>query len=267
MPKPEIWRLLPPSEGRSDRHVVLSDALSRLVDRPTLWWHWTDTPTILLGAGQSNGDIDLEACSAAGVRLVKRQSGGTTVYADPELLGLDVALPSGHPLIREDVVESYRWFGQVWAEAVGIFGILGHVVSVQEARSSVSLGAPTERIRHIACFGSTSPYEVLANGRKLVGLSQIRRGGRVLLQSGVYQTFDARALTTLVRTADRAQAARQLEDVSTDLRTAAKKEIPRQNILEAVSSALHHQLGVRSAPGDWTSAELEYVARRVQGSA
>ena len=82
---------------------------------PTVWWHWTADPTVILGAGQLAAEVDLEACKAAGIHVVKRHSGGTTVYADPSLLGLDVALPPGHPLVEEDVVESYRWLGEVWA--------------------------------------------------------------------------------------------------------------------------------------------------------
>jgi lipoate-protein ligase A len=262
----ETWRRLPFDGGWGDRHVVQSDALSRLVTTPTLWWHWTDGAAIILGAGQTRLGVDVEACAAAGVRVTKRSSGGTTVYADPALLGLDVALPPRHPLLRDDVVASYRWVGEVWVQTLDLLGVSGHLVSIEEARAQSRLRQPTETILRIACFGSISPYEVLVNGRKLVGLSQVRRAGRVLFQSGIHLRFEANDLTKLLSIPDRALAARQLQEVATDLNSAAGREISRGEIVGAFSIILHDRLGVIESEGEWTAEELAYTNRNEQNS-
>jgi lipoate-protein ligase A len=237
----------------------LSDALARLVNVPTLWWHWADGATIVLGAGQTGVEVDSEACATAGVLVTKRSSGGTAVYADPALVGLDVALPPGHPLNGTDVVESYRWLGEVWVQTLGILGASGRLASVEEARGQARTPGTLATIMHMACFGSISPYEVLVNGQKLVGLSQVRRGGRVLFQSGIYLRFDPDVLTKLLLIPDRNSAARQLRAVATDLNTVANRDIGRSEIVRAFSATLRDRLGVNLAEGSWTQEELQHA--------
>jgi lipoate-protein ligase A len=256
------WRRLPSSGGSSEIHVRQGDALSRLVRQPTVWWHWTDRPTLILGAGQAGTYIDLAACDAARVRVVKRSTGGTAVYADPSLLGLDVALPPGHPLARNDVVESYRWVGEVWVQALGLLGITGRLVTIDEARAQARHSHPVETTLRLACFGSFSPYEVVVEGRKLVGLSQVRRAGRILFQSGIYLRFQADALIRLLVVADRSAAIRDLEHVATGLDSVAGRAISRGEMQEAFSRSLNDCLGVSEVEGIWTAEEFEYIYRQ-----
>lgn len=258
VPQIETWRRLPCDGGASEAHFRLSDALARLVTVPTLWWHWADRSAIILGAGQSGVEVDVSACAAADVHIVKRSSGGTTVYADPALLGLDVALPPGHRLNGTDVVESYRWLGEVWVNALSRFDLSAHLVSIEEARARSRTTDTLESILRLACFGSVSPYEVLARGRKLVGLSQVRRGGRVLFQSGIYQHFAADVLTNLLQLPDRQSAASELAGVATGLDSVTNRDIGRCDIIRAFSDALSERLGVDAVEGPWTPEELAY---------
>jgi lipoate-protein ligase A len=262
---PETWRRLPLDIGMSHTHVVRSDALSRLVAIPTVWWHWTDGASIILGAGQTEADVDLEACVTAGIRVTKRSSGGTSVYANSDLLGLDVALPAGHPLLLDDVVESYRWLGEVWLETLSLLGVSGRLVGIEEARVLARLPQPVDTTLRMACFGSISPYEVVVNGRKLVGLSQVRRGGRALFQSGLYLRFEASRLANLLRVPDRSLAAQQLDEVAAGLDSAAGRQISQSDIINAFSSVLRDRLGALEVAGDWTAEELEHVRRNERG--
>jgi lipoate---protein ligase len=261
VPNTEPWRLLPCDGGSSERHMRLSDALARLVKVPTLWWHWTDGAAIILGAGQSGVEVDVRACAAAGVQIAKRSSGGTTVYADPALVGLDVALPPGHRLNGTDVVESYRWLGEVWVNTLRRFDVPAHLVSVEEARARSRTTETLESILRMACFGSISPYEVLVRGRKLVGLSQVRRGGRVLFQSGIYLRFDAEVLTNLLQIPNRHSAASDLAEVAAGLDSVTNWDVGRSDIIRAFSDVVRERLGVVQGGGSWTSEELAHVHR------
>ena len=49
-----------------------------------------------------------------------------------------------------------------------------------------------------ACFGGLSPFEVTAAGRKVVGLSQTRRGAGALLQAGILMSLDPGLLARLM---------------------------------------------------------------------
>ena len=256
------WRVLPPDGGSAGHHFRQSDALSRLAERPTLWWHWTHIPTLVIGAGQSRHEVDLEACARAGIEIVKRGSGGTAVYADSQLLGLDIALPPGHSLAGMDVVESYRWLGEAWLRALRLLGVNGRLVSIQEARALKHSRDRLDEILRLACFGSLAPYEVAVGNRKLVGLSQIRRGRRVLFQCGVYQRFDAALVTGLLRGSARAVATRQLDSLATSLHAASGRDIGRQEVMDAFLSALRDLFEVTGDAGTWTPAELAHIRQQ-----
>ena len=126
---------------------------------------------------------------------MRRSSGGGPVLWDRDLLALDVALPRGHPLAADDVVAAYRWLGEAIADALGAVGVADvEVIDVPRARAAA--GAPGAAAD--ACFGGLSPFEVLAGGRKVVGLSQARRRPGALLQAGIPLTLDAARLARLM---------------------------------------------------------------------
>jgi lipoate-protein ligase A len=129
--------------------------------------------------GSAQRDLDLY-----GIDVVRRGSGGGAVLCTRDLLEVDVALPREHPLLLADVSESYRFFGEAWAEALRSLGAECRMVDVAEARA---LTEERQTAAREACYAGLSPYEVVtADGRKLVGLSQRRRGGAALFQSSVY---------------------------------------------------------------------------------
>jgi lipoate-protein ligase A len=76
-------------------------------------------------------------------------------------------------------------------------------VSPQEAHAQRALlKQPETRERESillrACFGSLSPYEVLAGQRKVVGLDMIRRRAGSLLQAGLLLHWDTEQLAQLL---------------------------------------------------------------------
>lgn len=163
--------------------------------RPAMRWYHASKTALIAGIGQPLSDFDQAACRERGVSLHRRASGGTAVLMTTDLLMLDVALPAGHPLYTPDVTRSYRWFGEVWAAALHQCGIAVHCLSVEVARDARQTLDPLTRR---ACFGGYSPYEVLENNRKLVGLSQIRRRSGALLQAGIYLHWRPEQLVSLL---------------------------------------------------------------------
>jgi lipoate-protein ligase A len=181
---------------------------------PTMRWYGYSAPAVVLGVGQSLQAVDAEAARAAGVAVVRRASGGTAVLADETMLALDVAVPSVHPRAGSDILEAYRWLGEVFRDALaslaspGVAGRIGMVTVAgaradQAAQRQARPGSPGA-LRGLACFGTLSPYEVVLSGaggapdRKLVGLSQVRKRGVVLYQVGLYRTVRAGDLARLL---------------------------------------------------------------------
>lgn len=163
---------------------------------PALSWSTVTGPALVLGRLAVDPEIDDEAVRAEGVEVVRRSSGGGPVLWDAGLLALDVALPRGHRLAGDDVVDAYRWLGEAIAEGLRALGVPDvEVVGIERAREDRARPGPAAD----ACFGGLSPFEVTATGRKVVGLSQTRRAAGALFQAGILMSLDPGLLARLLR--------------------------------------------------------------------
>ena len=222
MPPPGTCRRLEPSNVTA--HAALARAVDALAsaeagDPPTVAWSLVDGEVLVLGRG-SRVQPDAEACRAAGVGVTRRSSGGGPVLWGPDLLALDVVVPSGHPRYTSDVAASYRWLGEALAAALAALGVPAVAVPPGVARRLDS-----REVAERACFAGCSPWEVLAGGRKMVGLSQVRRQPGTLLQAGILLRHRPDRLPGLLALdpADRASTSAALADraVGLDAYTAA----------------------------------------------
>src|SRR5688500_4012873 len=116
------WRVLPLHVAPAEEQLALTETLWRDVAAgqapPTLRWYSYPTPPLILGIGQPETQLNAGAAREDGIPIVKRSSGGAAVFAGPHLTALDVALPATSPLAIPDVVESYRWLGEAFLEAL-----------------------------------------------------------------------------------------------------------------------------------------------------
>jgi lipoate-protein ligase A len=151
------------------------DLLSRVADTPLQHWWIPSSPAIVVGLGLHHrvaDVVDLERCRALGIEVLQRRAGGGAVWLDAHVLCGAICLPIAH--VPSDVTESYRWLGDWLASALG-----GRRVEVAEAR------ADSGGLRD-ACYGALSPHEVVdAEGRKFVGLAQVRRRHAALFMVGI----------------------------------------------------------------------------------
>jgi lipoate-protein ligase A len=174
------WRAL--GVRRATAQSALDEGLGLLdgLQRPTAVWWQVERPALVLSRG-SRVQADEAACRDAGVDVVRRGSGGGPVVWTDELVALDVAVPRTHELWSADVVASYRWLGELLADTLRAFGVTDAVAVPPEVARSMN----DPELAAMACYAGVSPWEVTVGGRKVVGLSQVRRAPGVLLQVGV----------------------------------------------------------------------------------
>ncbi|MFN8108519.1 MAG: hypothetical protein U0Y82_01520 [Thermoleophilia bacterium] len=92
------------------------------------------------------------------------------------------------------------------------------------------------RLARVACFGGFSPFEVVgADGRKLVGLAQVRRRTGTLFQCGIAMDMDVQTLAQVL---------------SSDPQAAAR----RATALDAITTGVHG-----TAPGLTTESVMREV--------
>ena len=200
--------MLPLTIASQQYHIDLSEQLLMAVskdDPATLYWSQAEPAGLVLGFAQKQKDTILNSTALAAQQLpvYSRRAGGTAVLVGPDLLSLDVVLPGNHPLVLPDIVESYRWLGEVWVETLQHLGVETRLVLPQEAHAQRDLlkhedTCERESLLRRACFGSHSPYEVVAGQRKVVGLDMIRRHAGSLLQAGLLLSWESEPLVELL---------------------------------------------------------------------
>ena len=116
--------------------------------------------------------VDLDACRAAGVSVVRRPTGGRAILHAEELTYAVVGTSPG-PLFGASLHETYMRINEALLEFLRGLGI----------DADISEGESREEMRGLVCFKSAGRHEVSVAGRKIIGSPQ-RRCGDVCLQHG-----------------------------------------------------------------------------------
>ena len=239
--------MLPLTIAPQQYHIDLSGQLLAEVspeEPATLYWSQAEPAGLVLGFAQKHSILN-PTLPVQRFPIYHRRAGGTAVLVGSGLLSLDVVLPPGHPLILPDIVESYRWLGTLWVEALGHLGVETRIVSPQEAHAQRDLlkrdeTRARESILTRACFGSLSPYEVVARQRKVVGLDMIRRRAGSLLQAGLLLQWEIEPLVELLgHTAEEQAILREgLSERAAGLDTLAGRTVTAAEVIAAFEEAL-----------------------------
>jgi lipoate-protein ligase A len=200
------WRIIPLTIADQQVHIARSEQLlheTAPATLPVLYWSQAESAGLVLGFSQKESIINPQVQSEEALPVYHRRAGGTAVLVGPLLLALDVVLPAEHPLVLSDIVESYRWFGETWVQALRRLGLNTRVVPPDEAHAQRLLmkqeeTRARESILRRACYASNSSYEVVAGQRKVVGLDMLRRRNGSLLQAGVLLSWQSEQLARLL---------------------------------------------------------------------
>ena len=175
------WRFVNTGNGEAAFNMALDEALLLVHEAgaapPTLRVYGWCQPTLSLGYAQdARQEVNLAACQAQGVAVVRRPTGGRAVLHDQEMtysVVMPILLADG----PSPITEHYRRIGLALAAALQGLG-----VPVRLARPHVRT-APARALASPACFAALSRYELSAAGKKIVGSAQ-KRAQRALLQHG-----------------------------------------------------------------------------------
>ncbi len=163
-------------DGASNMAVdmAVADAVADGSQPPTLRLYGWKPFSLSLGYGQRAREADLPALNRHGWALVRRPTGGKAILHGDELT-YSLCLPLNHELASGDVVESYRRISA---------GLLRGLEQIGLSASAKHQGAGFRQSEAgPVCFDVPSHYEIVADGRKIIGSAQMRRKG-VILQHG-----------------------------------------------------------------------------------
>jgi len=186
----EIWRLEFSGKNAGEINmqmdaVLLNDARNPEFVPILRFYDWLN-PTLTIGYGQSRTDVDFKAIRDAGADFAVRPTGGRAVLHWDEVT-YSIILPAGHPIAESNVIESYKIISEGLVAGIQRLGISAEITRGE-------LGGH----KNPSCFSSTSRYEVVVDGRKLIGSAQRRKHGALLQQGSIPVSPDFRRLNEFI---------------------------------------------------------------------
>jgi lipoate-protein ligase A len=251
------WRLLitPPARGAWNMAVdeAILAAAGSGQSLPTLRLYAWNPPCLSLGYAQSYQDVDLARLKANGWEVVRRATGGRAILHTDELT-YSVTAPPDEPRVQGSVLESYHRLAKALVFAVHALGL---PVEMEEH------AAPASAASGPVCFEVPSAYEIVVNGKKLIGSAQARKKEGVLQHGTFPLSGDLTRITEALVFPDepaRAAAAQKLLSRATTAETVTGRVIAWETAAQAFVEAFESQLGLKLERGELTRAEQASAA-------
>jgi lipoate-protein ligase A len=254
------WRLIVDTAMRAGaENMALDEAIMEAVaagDSPaTLRFYQWSPPCLSLGKRQPLDGVDLAACRADGVGVVRRATGGWAILHTDELT-YSVALRPDDSRVSGAILDTYRTLSQ------GLIAGLRLLGADAEMNPVIPGGAQNSSA---ACFEVPSAYEITLGGRKLIGSAQTRPAGKVLQHGSLPLYGDiarvARYLT-FASEQERQALATHLRARATTLSDALGGPTTFSEAAQAMARGFARALNVDLAPGEPSPNEVA-AARRI----
>lgn len=179
--KIQLWRFIDTGSLRGAQNMAIDESLLCSFDPklsvPILRIYGWNTPSLSLGRFQEAKEVlDLERCYADSIPIVRRVSGGGTIYHADELTYSIVCSPEHIPSVTS-VKESFRVLTGFLIDFYKALGL--------DASYALDTVSDAERLgtRTAFCFAGKESFDILINGKKIGGNAQ-RRLKNVIFQHG-----------------------------------------------------------------------------------
>ncbi|MDT8903117.1 biotin/lipoate A/B protein ligase family protein [Anaeroselena agilis] len=226
---------------------------------PTLRFYGWRPAAVSLGYFQrAAAEIDLDACHARGIDVVRRLTGGRAVLHDAELT-YSVVVREDFPGVPPTITGAYRWFSGGLLDGLKRLGV--------EAGLSIPPAAYGQgrRSKHAsaACFDAPAQYELTCAGRKLAGSAQVRKNGVILQHGSLLLRFDAAKVAAILRLPSpeaRAATAAMLAGRAIGLEEALGRLPAWTELTDALTAGFAAALADEFVPGGLTAGERAVAA-------
>jgi lipoate-protein ligase A len=245
-PAPVQWRFLNTGFGNAFFNMAVDEVLAKAVadgsSAPTLRVFGWQPPAVSFGYAQRvSRDIDTEACSEAGIDIVRRPTGGRAVLHWNELT-YSVACVDDDPVVGATIPDAYRTISRCLVAGVRSLGVDARFEPGRRPSPS-----PVGKDVAAPCFSSTSQYEVILDGKKLVGSAQRRFDGAMLQHGSLLIGPEHKRIVDLLpRGRDRLRRAfsEQLDTHTICLAESGHGDIDFEHIAKGLESGFSRELGV-----------------------
>ncbi|MGQ9904445.1 MAG: lipoate--protein ligase family protein [Anaerolineae bacterium] len=243
-----LFRLILDGYCDGATNMARDEAISRAVGAgaqpPTLRFYGWHPPCISLGQAQRARSVDLAACEADGVGVVRRPTGGLAILHTDEFT-YSISLPIGHPIAEGDVMTSYRRIATAIVEGLRRLGV---------PDANADRVAKENKAKGPVCFEAPSDYEVVGGGKKLVGSAQWRRVDGVLQHGSLPLRGD---IARICRYLANAPSPEQVRAHAGTLSEVASRDVSWSEVAQAWQSAFADTLDIVFTTQPLSAAELQ----------
>lgn len=219
---------------------------------PTIRFYQWSTPTLSLGYAQrSSQAVDRHYCRGAGIKVVRRLTGGRAVLHHREVTYSVVACTDIPPFCRA-ISETYLLLSRAIMGAYTSLGIAAELAGKGEGHRSAS--SPMTRS---PCFYSPSRHELVYQGKKLVGSAQKRQRNSFLQHGSILLDFDPRLL--LLATGQ--QPGMKLPERVTSIKEILRRRVSPDELIEKLVASFQKTLRLKLLPGELTDRERDVAQK------
>ena len=206
---------------------------------PTLRFYGWTQPAFSFGYFQNiASEVDVDACRAEGIELVKRMTGGGTVVHGWELT-YTLILPRNAG--EMNISDAYHIIGQSLVKAFQQLCI--------PTQCYAECPKSSQTAQNI-CLTNPAEHDVMSDNKKLAGVSVRRNRSGIMFQG--YISLDMPPSSILERVSKDPEIQQMLREKSTAINTDGRS-IPRSTLIQVISETFN--LGIAFYPSELSSTE------------
>jgi lipoate---protein ligase len=233
----QTWRLLrhgarPAFANMAIDEAILKHVVAGAVPCTMRFYRWQPS-AVSIGYFQGiEEEVDLAACRARGVDVIRRLTGGGAVYHDYEgEITYSLTMPEDTPGLPRKVLDSYDLLCR------------GLVLGLQ------ALGMPAE-------FKPIN--DIAVNGRKISGNAQTRRFHGILQHGTLLCEVDPQLMFTLLKVPNEKIRDKLIAGVEERVTSIKREmgEVDRERVTRAMIDGFAEALDIEVVPGELTESEL-----------
>lgn len=174
------WLFIDSGQCDASTNMAIDVYLAQNIDddKPVLRFYQWRPYTISLGYGQKVDQIETEKCKQDNIQIVRRPTGGRAVLHAEEIT-YAVVIPKASQWYHDSILMTYNFISRGLVAGLKSLNINASL----EKRTLKSAQYAENALRAIPCFSAAAQYEILYQGKKLVGSAQ-RRFDKAILQHG-----------------------------------------------------------------------------------
>lgn len=264
------WRIIYTSANDAFFNMALDEALLLSCQResspPVLRLYLWNPPAVSLGYSQSvRKAVDLKRCEERGIHVVRRITGGRAVLHEDEITYSVCASTDDFPQLGHTTLQTYQKISMAFLESLRILKIDGEWVKPPPKITPPSPEPGPSR----PCFASSSRYEIVVQGKKLIGSAQRRfslqsaEGRRhSFIQHGSILTGKGRYSLAELLPGDYAveKMKHALESSATDLEQIVKRRVEPEEMISTLKTGFAEVFTARMEDSEVSREELEVAS-------